>query len=103
MGFRRLAARETLDGIQIYRVPCVRRRMHLCTAAEAATYVMSAVPVVRRLVRRHRYHLVHGHFIFPGGPIGWLSARWAGLPYILTAHGSDVPGYNPWLYRLSCG
>jgi hypothetical protein len=30
MGFSRLAATEEVDGIQVYRVPCLRRRTHLC-------------------------------------------------------------------------
>ncbi|MBI4341163.1 MAG: glycosyltransferase family 4 protein [Candidatus Omnitrophica bacterium] len=98
MGFKGLPAREEIEGVRIHRVPCLRRRAHMCTMAEAATYVVSALVAVRRLVRQHRYDLIHAHFIFPGGPIGWCASRWTKVPYLITAHGSDVPGYNP--YRL---
>jgi glycosyltransferase involved in cell wall biosynthesis len=32
--------------------------------------------------------------------VAWLTKRFTGLPYIITAHGSDVPGYNPNRFRL---
>jgi glycosyltransferase involved in cell wall biosynthesis len=32
--------------------------------------------------------------------VAWLVKRFTGLPYIITAHGSDVPGYNPNRFRL---
>jgi glycosyltransferase involved in cell wall biosynthesis len=39
--------------------------------------------------------LIHTHFAFPSGLVARaLSAR-HGIPYVLTAHGSDIPGYNP--------
>ncbi len=77
MSFPRLAAAEEIDGIQVHRVPCVRQ-IHLCTAAEAATYVLSAAFVVRRLVRRHPYHgpdgPAQGRATCPGRPAGLLPA-----------------------------
>jgi len=98
MGFRRLPSHEVIEGVHVHRVACLRRRAHLCTMFEAATYVFSALAAVRRLARQHRYDVVHAHFIFPGGLVAWLAARWTGVPYLITAHGSDVPDYNP--YRL---
>jgi len=40
------------------------------------------------------------HFIYPDGVVAWLTKRFTGLPYLITAHGSDVPGYNPNRFRL---
>jgi glycosyltransferase involved in cell wall biosynthesis len=85
----------------IRRVPCVRRKELHCSAPEAATYVAFALPVVRRLIRRYRPDLVHAHFIFPDGFIAWLVTRGLGIPYLITAHGTDVPGYNPHRVRTT--
>jgi glycosyltransferase involved in cell wall biosynthesis len=95
MGFRGLPRQEAIDGVRVQRVPALRKQQAVCTAAEAASYVMNALRVTRRLVRQHQYDLVHAHFIFPDGLLAWLLRRSAGLPYVITAHGSDVPGYNP--------
>jgi glycosyltransferase involved in cell wall biosynthesis len=55
-------------------------------------------------VRERAYDLVHCHFIVPGGLVARPLAGRLGVPLVLTAHGSDVPGYNPdrfsWTHRM---
>ncbi len=92
---RGLPHREQVDGVDVYRVPCVRVRDANCTMAEQATYVAAALPYVLRLVRGRRYDVNHTHFIVPDGVLALALRRLAGLPYVITCHGSDVPGYNP--------
>jgi glycosyltransferase involved in cell wall biosynthesis len=62
---------------------------------------MAARPKLKQLVARNDYDINHTHFILPDG----LNAAWVkrltGLPYVITAHGSDVPGYNPHRVRLT--
>ena len=94
MGFRDLPAREVVDGIDVRRVDVGRRTESKCTAREAFRYVVKTRPVVRRLLEEQSYDLVHTHFIFPDGIIAMAEAGARGAPYIITAHGSDVPGYN---------
>ena len=94
-GFRGLPAAEIINGIHMSWVPAVRRRLHVCTMSEALSYLIAALPVALRLARRGCYDLDHTHFIFPDGCLAWLVHRLTGLPYVITAHGSDVPGYNP--------
>lgn len=100
-GRRGLPSRQEVDGVQVYRVPCVRRYLHVCTGPEAFSYLLAAMPVALELARRRRHDLNHTHFIFPDGVIAWLLRRRTGLPYVITAHGSDVPGYNPHRLRLA--
>jgi len=54
--------------------------------------------MVRRLLEINNYDLVHTHFIFPDGVIALTEVASRGIPFIITAHGSDVPGYNPKLF-----
>lgn len=94
MEFPDLARREEIAGALVNRVPCRRRQKYHCTIFEAARYALAAVPTVQRLLKERQPDLVHAHFIFPDGLIAWLATRRLGIPYVITAHGSDVPGYN---------
>jgi glycosyltransferase involved in cell wall biosynthesis len=100
MGFRGLPSREEWEGIRIHRVPCVRRSPTVCHTHEMLTYLVAALPVALRLARRNRYDVNHTHFILPDGLLALALKRLIGLPYVVTAHGSDVPGYNPDRFQL---
>jgi len=93
MGFRGLPRYEEVRGVRIYRVRCLRRRADLSYTDEKITYVLSAIPLVRRLIRERKYDVIHCHFIVPAGLIAYLAG--GRTPYVITCHGSDVPGYNP--------
>jgi glycosyltransferase involved in cell wall biosynthesis len=68
---------------------------------EAARYVRNAKPILAQLLREKEYDLVHTHFILPDGLLVCREAGRHGVPYLITAHGSDVPAYNPKLsFRL---
>jgi len=101
MGYQGLPSHERVHGVQVYRVPCLRIRKYACTIPEAATYLVSALPRVLHLLRQQRYDITHAHFILPDGLIAWQLQRYAQLPYVITAHGSDVPGYNPYRLKLA--
>lgn len=98
MGFRGLSEEELVNGISVYRVDCGRKSESKCTAREALRYVLKARPKVRELLSKNDYDIVHTHFIFPDGVIALKEVAPTGVPYVITAHGSDVPGYNPKLF-----
>jgi glycosyltransferase involved in cell wall biosynthesis len=95
MGFNGLPAREVVDGINVYRVPCFRKRRELCKTHEMASFVLAALPKVAKLAASRQYDVNHTHFIVPTGLLARLLKAWNGLPFVVTVHGSDVPGYNP--------
>jgi glycosyltransferase involved in cell wall biosynthesis len=95
MGFDGLPAREVVDGINVYRVPCLRKRREVCKTHEMASFVLAALPKVARLTAAHRYDVNHTHFIVPTGLLARLLEIRANLPFVVSLHGSDVPGYNP--------
>ncbi len=104
MGYRGLPRHEQINGVNIYRLRPVRRDKTVCHANEMSVHDLLATPFVVKLIRRHKYDLNHTHFILPDGLTALLAQKLTGLPYIVTAHGSDVPGYNPdrftYLHRL---
>jgi len=95
MGFRGLPRKETVAGIQIHRIPCIRTKKSMCYSPEMGPYILFAIPTILNLMKTNNYELNHTHFIFPDGIIANIIYQITGLPYILTAHGSDVRGYNP--------
>lgn len=92
--------REAVDeGVHIRRVPCIRTRRDRSHAWELASYLVGALPVALEHVRTRDYDINHTHFLLPDGVLAsWLTSR-TGLPFVVTAHGSDVPGYNPDRFR----
>ena len=101
MGYRGLPAEENEDGVRLFRVPALRSRLELSHVHELATYVWSGLRKVRALIRDNDYDLCHGHFLLPTGIIPYLLRETAAFPpYVITAHGSDVPGFNPDRFTL---
>jgi len=98
MGFRGLPDSDTVNGISVYRVDCGRKSESKCTVREALRYVFRARSMVRNLLDKNVYDIVHTHFIFPDGVVALNEVAPRGIPFIITAHGSDVPGYNPKMF-----
>jgi glycosyltransferase involved in cell wall biosynthesis len=90
-----LPRKEVQNGVVITRVPALRKRQELCATHEMLSYVVAALPGVIQRLRKGGYDIVHCHFIVPTGLLAMLGTRFARVPYVLTAHGSDVAGYNP--------
>jgi glycosyltransferase involved in cell wall biosynthesis len=91
---------EDRNGVEIYRVPCWRRHQHYSTAPQLLTTILPTYRKALELTRSRGYDLVHCHFVVPTGAAAYLLKRRTGLPYVLTCHGSDVPGYNPDRFAL---
>jgi glycosyltransferase involved in cell wall biosynthesis len=98
-GARDLERRDGLSclgiapNLTLFRVASRRRGVHQAGFFGAGSYLCSAVPVARRLLRAHRYDIVHIYFSLPTGalipalPLG-------GTPIVVSLRGSDVPGYD---------
>lgn len=90
-----LAREEALRGVTIHRTPCWRRHRHFTTSPELLTTLWPAYRKAVELIEQERPDVIHTHFVIPSGVIAYLLHRRFGIPYVLTAHGSDIPGYNP--------
>ncbi len=80
--------------LRIMRVPSHRRGIHEAGIMAALTYVLSAGPRLRHLLRHQRYDVVHLFFSLPTGLL-LSQVRRAGTPAVVSLRGSDVPGYDP--------
>lgn len=100
MGYRDLPRIETVDGITVHRVRCIRLRLDRCSPGEMALYLPRATFTVLGLLKTRKYDVCNTHFIFPDGLISLILKRWMAIRFVVTAHGSDVPGYNPDRFKL---
>ena len=101
MRHKNLPHEETVRGVRIIRTPSWRSRADICRTPEMATYLLGAKHTALALARENRYDIIHAHFIIPTGPLAaWLHKK-TGIPYLITCHGSDVPGYNPDRFSLA--
>lgn len=94
MGYPGLPARQVKRGVEIFRLKCLRKKEHACKPWEACSYILAAERFLQKHLRGRSYDVCHTHFILPTGPVAeWVRDRY-GIPYIITAHGSDVEGHN---------
>ena len=98
MGFPGLPPYEERDGVKINRLKCIRAKEHVCMPWEQASYILAAKHFLKKHFLTHSYDVCHTHFIIPTGPIAkWVKEKYK-IPYVITAHGSDVEGYNDKTY-----
>jgi glycosyltransferase involved in cell wall biosynthesis len=95
MGYKGLPRQEIIDGINIYRMKCLRSKKELCHPWEQFTYIISAKKFLKNHLKTNKYDICHTHFLIPTGILSYWVKKNYKIPYIITAHGSDVPGFNP--------
>lgn len=77
----------------VHRVHSKRKGVHQAGMGGAGSYLVSALPVVRRLVSERTYDMVHVFFSLPTGAL-LPFLRLKGAPVVVSLRGSDVPGYD---------
>jgi glycosyltransferase involved in cell wall biosynthesis len=101
MGYKGLSKYEEVNShFRIHRVPSIRSKKEICHPWEQLSYLFTGYWKARQLIKKHHYDVCHTHFIIPTGVIARRLKKEFGLPYIITAHGSDVLGYNARFKKL---
>ena len=101
MGYGDLPAGESRKGLNITRVACGRKKKEMASVWEGLAWARAAWPVVEQLHRADPFDITHAHFIMPAGIVAAKLKRVYNVPYIITPHGSDVPGFNRERLRLA--
>lgn len=110
------AVHERMDGITVHRYRYAPPRLETLAydggilsrlRERRARYLL--VPLllgaqylaVRALIKRHRFAVIHAHWILPQGLLSLLAAGAQGPPVVVTSHGADLYGLrHPLLQRL---
>ncbi|USN53974.1 MAG: glycosyltransferase family 4 protein [Candidatus Nomurabacteria bacterium] len=100
MGYKTLPRYEEKDGMRIFRLRSVRAKKEICTPWEQFTFIISAFFFFTNHLKKEKYDVNHTHFLIPSGIISWWLKKKYQLPYVVTSHGSDVPGFNDDRFKL---
>lgn len=95
MSYKDLPKYEEINkNFRIHRVKCLRSKKEVCYPYEQLTYLIFAYFKCKDLIKKNKYDICHTHFIIPTGILALKLKKRFGLNYIITSHGSDIPGYN---------
>ncbi|HEX6617683.1 MAG TPA: glycosyltransferase [Gemmatimonadales bacterium] len=86
--------------LTVHRVRCRRTSLHQAGMLDAASYLVAARPVIRRLLREHHYQVAHFFLSLPTGALlPFLDLR--DVPVVVSLRGSDVPPrpLTRWIWR----
>ena len=88
------------NNIKVFRVWSGRKDRAIGKTWEMAFYLWFGFWQSRKLIKQNNYNLAHCHFLIPTGILALIIKRLYKLPFVVTVHGSDVPGYNPDRFKL---
>lgn len=92
--FRDLPAEETVNGVDIYRVPVLGRKgQNAASMVSMLSYYPAAIREANRVLKKRQFDIVNTFFAIPTGPVGHHIAKKYGLPNALSLMGGDV--YDP--------
>jgi glycosyltransferase involved in cell wall biosynthesis len=93
--FRGLPRHEVMHGVEVVRIPTLRRFKDRCSVVEMAAFIASACVCAPWLAGRRKPHGVVAFFGLPCGPVAELLHLLHGIPYVVSLRGGDVPGSSP--------
>jgi len=85
---------EMIDGFTVHRVWSWRNGVHDCGLRGAFTFLLSALPRLRKILHTQHIDVVHYFFGLPTGLLSAYSYFLKKKPYIISLRGSDVPMYD---------
>ncbi len=90
---------EMTPAIRLHKVPVDNHNIHHSTNVELLRYAARGYRYARRLAGKQPYDLVFAFAGVPAGGIAMGLRASAGLPYVVSLQGPDVPGFED-RYRL---
>jgi len=93
--FGDLPTKSDEDGILVHRIHCYRREIYKASFFSMMLYVWRSFWKGLSIIRQWKPDVLHAHFAVPAGAPVWAISRLTKIPYIITAHGGDVPGAAP--------
>lgn len=104
--FQDCAKREEVDGINVHRIPALRKNPNVCAVHEMLTYAISSSIYGLKFVKQFKPDIVQVFFGIPAGGGALLLQKFRNVPYAVFLGGRDVPRPDPdppyyrWLYLL---
>ena len=91
-----LPRREPRDGVDVRRIWAFRRKLDRSSAIEQIIFMLVSTLRTIFLLPRERPDVIVAFFGIPSGLAAWAANILAGVPYIVSLRGGDVPGFRPY-------
>ncbi|ALG67820.1 glycosyltransferase family 4 protein [Beggiatoa leptomitoformis] len=101
--FQELRGWSEEQGVFIYRCLAFRHQVSRSSLFEQFSFVLSAMMVLPRLLKKQNIQGIIVYFSIPCGPLGLWAKLLYKTPYIVSLRGGDVPGLEPrimWIHRI---
>ncbi len=83
------------DNLIIEKLPSGRTQSFRADFKAMASFVWKSFWRGLKIIREWQPDLIHAHFAVPAGAAAYALSVFTRTPYIITAHGGDVPGGAP--------
>lgn len=93
--FGGLARKEVQGNLTIERIPSCRTQAYRAGFATMACFLLKAIGHGSKIIREFRPDVIQAHFAVPAGAAAYVLSGLFRVPYVITAHGGDVPGGAP--------
>lgn len=97
--YRGLSKQETVDGINVHRIPVIRKEQEESSTLEMFVFILAGIPLLYRFLRKYNPDIIHAFFGIPSGLLAYFVTRKYQMPYIVSLRGSDVPYYDPYRFE----
>ncbi len=91
--FGTLPREEVREGVRIYRIPTLRKRIYQCALHEMGVFCLSLYWHGLRLAEAEKPDVVVIFFAVPFGYFGPIVKARHRIPYVVSLRGGDVPGF----------
>ena len=65
MNYKGLPYYEVMDGINVYRIKCLRSKKEICHPWEQLSFIINAKKFLKKFLKNKKYDINHTHFIIP--------------------------------------
>lgn len=86
---------QTVGRHTVIRLFTFRKNTGFSTTFEKIGYIIFTIFNIGKIIRLLRPDIVHCHFAVPTGFVAYYIKKLVKIPYIITSHGGDVPGFSP--------
>jgi L-malate glycosyltransferase len=90
-----LSAFEQYDNLTLERIKSHRTMAYRAGLVTMTCFVWKSFWRALNIIKNWKPDIIHAHFAVPGGASAALAGIITKTPYIITAHGGDVPGGAP--------
>src|SRR3989338_4571904 len=89
------------DGFRLYYVGPLKKKFTTTHLPELARFIFTVIFYGKNVIKKVKPDIIHCFFTLPSGCFGLYCKKTFNIPYITSALGADVPGFDVGDWRLN--